>query len=1504
MQSSASSFVPQPLSSAVSSYNYHISCCSRLFFIPTPSPAADGLHLHSQGSVRNACGRLCFVHRLTNSGKQKRWTIAAKSCGAHHLFSSRATWKRQGLLLRASEGLYRSRTKVPQRSESGENLLTISVGNRGSHFTQTLGTKLDTSSQRIYAEPPTPEGRIFAMSGDDAPKVEEDTASSVFLAGLMPKKEIGADRFLAQHPSYDGRGVTIAIFDSGVDPAATGLQITPDGKPKILDVLDCTGSGDVDTSAIATADDEGFIIGASGARLQINKAWKNPSGEWRVGLKLVYELFTDTLASRVKKERKKKWTEAHREETTLALRGLTAFDLKNPKLSEASLKKEREDLQTRCDLLLKLSESYDDKGPVIDAVVWHDGEVWRVALDTQDLEGDTGSGKLADFSPLTNYRIERKYGTFSRLDACTFVTNVYDNGNVLSLVTDSSPHGTHVAGITAAYHPEEPLLNGVAPGAQLVSCKIGDSRLGSMETCTGLTRALIAVIENKCDLINMSYGEPTSIPNFGRFIDLATEVVNKHGVIFISSAGNNGPSLSTVTAPGGTSSCIVGIGAYVSPAMASASHSIVQPPTQGLQYTWSSRGPTPDGDLGVTLSAPGGAIAPVPKWTLQGRMLMNGTSMASPCACGGVALVLSSLKAEGQVISPHVVRKALENTAAKVGEGPFEPLTTGRGLLQVDLAYEYLQKCKERPSILYKVELKRNGGPDAAVRGVYLRDVRDSRQASEWNVTVKPEFHEDADNMDLLVPFEERLQLHSSNPTWLKCPEYLLLTNNGRSFKVVVDPTQLKEGAHYAEVVGTDMEAPWRGPSFRVPVTVIKPMELQAGSALATFDDLSFTPGHIERRFVVVPEGATWAELSVRVSGFDTPRQFSITAVQLSSKKRPSTWATYAVFSSPSSKNFSFPIEGGLTMELTLALFWSSGSGSDVPASAQLQIEFHGIQATEKDVFINGNETVTRVDVKAPLTTERFSPSATLSKVRVPYRPVEVKLEPLSAERDKLPNGRQIHALTLTYKFSLAEGAEVTPRLSYLNTRIYDAEFESQFYMISDANKRVLATGDCYPKAVRISKGDYVLRLFIRHDNMSYLEKLKKTPLLLDRKLEEKNQIRLSFYSQIDGPITGADQLKSKLLAPGEIQPVYFGAAPDDKLPKDPVVGTVLVGKLKWGKLSWGSSKSDQNGLECPTWSRLSYVVPPPTKAEEKPKEKAPEEKKSVSVRLEEEVRDAKIKLLTSMPKTTKEECKEWDDLAFSLQTDYPKHLPLKVEILQKLAASQVKDDDKAKIIQAADDVISLIDKDALAKYFGVKSETDDPHAVQLKKDMETQRDMLADALYKKGLALSEREEQTPVPEDEKPTPALRHTEPPGKADGLKHASEGEGVDLAKEPESDRSSGGGGAIAATLSVKQESNGAINAEKDEFEETYLELRKWVDVGSLKYILLTVKREMRAGRNGSAIKALNELIQDESKPPQKHLFELRIKLIERAGWTHWASYERKWLLVRFPSAYPLF
>jgi tripeptidyl-peptidase-2 len=54
-------------------------------------------------------------------------------------------------------------------------------------------------------------------------------------------------------------------------------------------------------------------------------------------------------------------------------------------------------------------------------------------------------------------------------------------------------------------------------GAQIISCKIGDSRLGSMETGTGLVRALAAVMEAGADIINMSYGEVRHVQTTSTF---------------------------------------------------------------------------------------------------------------------------------------------------------------------------------------------------------------------------------------------------------------------------------------------------------------------------------------------------------------------------------------------------------------------------------------------------------------------------------------------------------------------------------------------------------------------------------------------------------------------------------------------------------------------------------------------------------------------------------------------------------------------------------------------------------------------------------------------------------------------------------------------------------------------------------------------------------------------------------------------------------------------------
>lgn len=74
-------------------------------------------------------------------------------------------------------------------------------------------------------------------------------------------------------------------------------------------------------------------------------------------------------------------------------------------LSAADKKKQKAELEARVALLEGHASSYNDAGPMLHCVVWHDGEVWRAAIDTHALHApDSKEGLLADFTPMTNFR--------------------------------------------------------------------------------------------------------------------------------------------------------------------------------------------------------------------------------------------------------------------------------------------------------------------------------------------------------------------------------------------------------------------------------------------------------------------------------------------------------------------------------------------------------------------------------------------------------------------------------------------------------------------------------------------------------------------------------------------------------------------------------------------------------------------------------------------------------------------------------------------------------------------------------------------------------------------------------------------------------------------------------------------------------------------------------------------------------------------------------------------
>nr|CAH0110775.1 unnamed protein product [Daphnia galeata] len=1162
--------------------------------------------------------------------------------------------------------------------------------------------------RRILFVPP-----FFSLNQRNLAQVMTSYDTSFPRDDLLPKKETGAISYLNKYPSYNGSNTVIAIFDSGVDPRAPGLQVTSDGKRKIIDCFDGTGSGDV--TLVPAEVKNGIITGLSGRSLKIPDTWTNPSGEYRIGCKSLYQLYPTALRERMLKDFKEnKWDPVHKKTLAETTKKLQAFEAANPDCSGAE-KATKEDYEMQIEMLNTLEKKFSNLGPCFDCVVFFDGQHWRACLDT------SYEGQLSQCKLMGVYRETFDVGTLSEEDQLSYSINIYPEDNILEIVSMCSSHGTHVASIASACFPDEPEKNGLAPGAQIVSIAIGDNRLGSMETGTSLVRAMIRVIEQthyKVDVINMSYGEHAHWAHSGRLGELMSDVVNKYGIVWVVSGSNHGPALSTVgTPPAISSTSLIGVGAYVSPEMMAAEYSLREK-LPGMPYTWSSRGPCMDGSMGISICAPGGAITSVPNFMLRGSQLMNGTSMAAPHVTGVVALLISGLKAREIPSSPFSIKRALEQTAVFL-DG-VEVFAQGHGLIQVDRAFDHLVAYhnQQERDVRFHVTVA-NSGP--IMKGIYMRDMPTSK-SKEFAISVEPFFlnfeERDAESK---IQFNIHLSL-ACNASWVQIPKHFDLMYMARGFSVKVDPTGLSSGVHYTSIKAYDSSCPEKGAVFEVPITVVKPETVHNETS---YNKQHFAAGDIQRRFINVPEGASWAVLTINLENLEAEAnnaRFIVHAVQLvpelNCKAGMEFYKLIDLHEHPNAP-LAFAVKGGRVMELCMTKWWASLGTVKISYS----VSFRGVTNNNGGaVSMHAGQGILRVDLKSSLANEEIAPVVTLKHQVQPFRPTESKIVPLGY-RDVILPGRQIYELQLNYNFNIAKATEVVPNCSLLSDTLYESEFESQLWMIFDSNKQFISAGDAYPcnYTAKLEKGDYTLRLHVRHEKKDLLEKIQDMSVLIGQKLA--SPITMDIYGTHNQALIQGKKLSSSVIHQGSTVPIYIAPLNSDKCTKTVTVGQYFSGTISYSK--------DEQGKKVGTYPFDYILVEPPKKANGNKTEKDNEKGKNAKEEMIESLRDLKITWLTKLGDSGTTSA----DMYEELRADFPEHIPIYIARLQALESE--KERNLKAIVDTADLALKKINVSELLEFYGLKSDTR-KDATKIKSRMDKNKSYLLEALCKKGLALCE----------------------------------------------------------------------------------------------------------------------------------------------------------------------
>ena len=261
---------------------------------------------------------------------------------------------------------------------------------------------------------------------------------------------------------------------------------------------------------------------------------------------------------------------------------------------------------------------------------------------------------------------------------------------------DDYMHGTHCAGIVAG-QGNAGTQTGIAPGAKIMAVKIMD------ETGYGGDEQIIEGIEfalsHGADILSCSFGDPET-GGYALYRQLYETVLDA-GVVAAVAAGNVGEQLYTyprpfnVEAPGncpppwfhpdqvlqGGHTAVVCVGATDANDVHS-SFSSVGPVTwtegsnigEYYDYPYEVGNPDMIGLIRPDISAPGSSIISLGFPSNTAYESHDGTSMATPCTAGVMALMLEA----DPTLTPAQIDSIIELTAVKIG-GFKKNNTTGSG---------------------------------------------------------------------------------------------------------------------------------------------------------------------------------------------------------------------------------------------------------------------------------------------------------------------------------------------------------------------------------------------------------------------------------------------------------------------------------------------------------------------------------------------------------------------------------------------------------------------------------------------------------------------------------------------------------------------------------------------------------------------------------------------------------------------------------------------------------